>query len=709
MKPSHLHPLIASLSFLACSIAAGQIATNNEWLGGDSSDWNTASNWSLGTVPGTNDNAAILAGTPVVATSASAAADLGQLLVIGNTFDLNHSLGIIGTPFIAGDPNIQPTGGLYLGSPESTDPAILNINDGSALTVTEGNFRIGRGANSATLNLFDGGELTVTGKDLDIGRDNLSASVFNQTGGTLSHSGIAIGDFKVGAFGGTGTYNLSGGTASVRNLRINFAQNLAGDLGKGVFNQTGGVLSSEAGFAIGWANRGDSEYNLSGGVLSVNGPIRMGVATNAVSTPEHTTTNTFTQTGGSVFTSALAIGEKPIHQNHYTISSGTLETSGALTIGAVTAGSAGEMTMSGDAEVTTNNLVLGIVDDATGILNLNGGILNVDQILSGQTNTLPQILNLNGGVIKARMNTGNLIHGGFALVPVLHENGITIDSNGFNVSVGTITGSGPITKVAEGTLAFRLPSTFIGDLAINEGTVNITAAGGLTFKPEASGVTNTVTGNGTGTCNFVGDMTIDLTDTATSGAWTLIDAENLTLATYAAGFEVLGWTDQGDQTWTITENGTDYVFDEATGQLTAGAGANPYDSWAILNGLTTANNGETQDPDQDGIPNILEFATGNHPLTTDASLFSSISLTSTCYDIEFNRSDESEALTDLVLQYGSDLVGWTDIPVGAETSADVTVAENGAAPDTISISLDRTLAVDGKLFIRLRVPSDLPE
>ncbi|MDB4457970.1 hypothetical protein N9133_01195 [Akkermansiaceae bacterium] len=699
MTPSQLKPLVVSLSFLACSIAAGQIATNNEWVGGTSSDWNTASNWSLETVPGANDNAGIPAGTPVVTTSATA--DLSQLLVIGNTLGLNHSLGIIGTPFIAGAPNIQPTGGFYLGSGGSTDPAILNINAGGSLTVTDGNFRIGRAGNSATLNLFDGGELTVTGKDLDIGRDNLSASVLNQTGGTLNHSGINIGDFKVGAFGGTGTYNLSGGTASVRNLRINFAQNLAGDIGKGVLNQTDGVLSSEAGFAIGWANRGDSEYNLSGGVLSVNGGLRMGVGTNAESTVDHTTTNTFTQTGGSVFCNALTIGEKPIHQNSYSISSGTLETNAALTIGAVTAGATGEMTISGDAEVTTNNLVLGIVDDAIGVLNLNGGVLNVNQILSGQTNTLPQILNLNGGTIKAKQNTGNLIHGGFALVPVLHENGITIDSNGFNVSVGTITGSGPITKVGEGTLSLRLPSTFIGDLAINEGTVNITAAGGLTFKPEASGVTNTVTGNGTGTFNFVGDMTIDLTDTATSGAWTLIDAGNLTLATYAAGFEVVGWTDQGDQTWAITENGTDYVFDEATGQLTAGAGANSYDSWAVLNGLTAANNGETQDPDQDGIPNILEFATGNNPLTTDSSIFSSVTLTNSSYDLEFTRSDESEAGTGLVLQYGSDLVGWTDIPVGAETSTDVTVAENDASPDTILISLDRSLALDGKLFVRL--------
>jgi hypothetical protein len=705
MKQTTFRPLSFSLSLLACSIAAGQNATTNEWIGGTSDDWNTASNWDLSVAPITADNVGISVGAPAVATSAPAASDLTQLLIVGNTLDLNHSLGIIGTPFIAGAPNIQPTGGFYLGTGGSADQAILNINSGGALTVTDGNFRIGRANSLATLNLFDGGELTVTGKDVNIGRDNFSASTLNQNGGNLNHSGINIGDFKVGAFGGTGTYNLSGGTASVRNLRINFAQNLTGDIGKGVLNQTGGVLSSEGVFAIGWANRGDSEYNLSGGMLSVNGGLRMGVGTNAESTVDHTTTNTFTQTGGSVFCKALTIGEKPIHQNSYSISSGTLETNGALTIGAVTAGATGEMTISGDAEVTTNNLVLGIADDAIGVLNLNGGVLNVNQILSGQTNTIPQILNLNGGTIKARQDTGNLIHGGFALVPVLRENGITIDSNTFGVSVGTITGSGPITKVGEGTLSFRLPSTFVGDVIINEGAVNIPLPGGLYFKPEASGVSNMVTGNGTGTFNFIGKMTIDLADADNNGTWTLIDFANLALATYTPVFEVVGWNDQGDDTWAIASNGTNYVFSEATGQLTAGTGAGPYDSWAGINGLTSENNGETQDPDRDGIPNILEFATGKNPLALDSGIFSTVTLTDTSYDLTFNRSDDSETVTGLILQYGSDFIGWTDITIGAETSAEVTIEENDRALDTVTISLDRSLAVEGKLFVRLSQPT----
>lgn len=700
MKKKHLITRSFLLSILISPFAMAQNATSNEWTGTDSDDWNTPLNWSLNTIPGAGDNAGISLGTPAVSTSAPGPSELTQLLIDGNTLDLNHSLGLVGTPFMAGAPATQATGGVYLGNGGSVNAATLNVNDGGTLTILDGIFRIGRPNNSANLNLSEGGEIVITTREFDIGRDNLAMGVFTQTGGDFSHNGS--GDFKVGAFGGTGTYNLSGGTATVQNLRIAFAQNIMGDLGKGTLNQSGGTLNAVGGFNIGWANRGDSEYNMSGGLLNVDGPIRMGVQTNAESTPEHTTTNTFTQTGGSIFTTRLDVGEKPVHKNSYTISSGTLETSGALRIGTLTPGASGEVTISGDAEVTTRNLVLGIVDDTVGILNLNGGILNVDQILAGQTNTVAQVLNLNGGTIKARINTGNLMHGGFALTPILHENGITIDTNGFATSVGSISGAGPITKAGDGNLSFRLPSTFVGDIIINEGDVSVAIPGGLNFKPEASGISNKVTGNGSGSFSFAGKMTIDLTDSAAEGTWVLIDSANLASNTFGTEFEITGWADQGDDTWTLTSGGADYTFDEATGQLSAGEGASPFSLWAGANGLTAENNGENDDPDSDGLANILEFALATSPLAHNGEAFTTNTLSSTELNLSFLRNDDSESSLSLVVEYGSDLQGWTAIPVGDASSAKITVEENDGDSDTISLTIDRNLATDGKLFVRIK-------
>lgn len=702
MKQINLAHLSFTLSLLVSPLALAQNATTNEWTGTDSGDWNTATNWSRGLLPSTGDNVGISADSPAISTSAPAASDLTQLLLVSNTFDLNHTLGMAGTLFIAGAPATQPTGGLYLGAQGNTDTSILNINDGGVLILTDGNFRIGRSNNSATLNLAEGGEIVTTSRGIDIGRDNLSDSTLNQTGGTITQTENNGSDFKVGAFGGKGTYNMSGGTADIRNLRVHFAQNINASLGEGIVNQSGGVINSGGGIAIGWSNRGDATYNLSGGILTSDLALRMGVGTNGEDTPEHTTTNRFIQTGGSVFVTRADIGERPPHKNSYDISSGTFETVQALRIGALNSGAQGEMTISGDAEVTiNNNLALGPIDNTTGILNLNGGVLNASQILAGATNPIPQILNLNGGTIKALINTGNLIQGGTSLRPILHENGVTIDSNGFAVSVGAITGSGPITKIGENTLSFRLPSTFIGDVIVNEGSVSVTAAGGLTFKPEASGVTNQITGNGSGFFSFIGTMTIDLSDAAAVGSWTLIDTDNLAGNTFGEIFSIADWNDEGDNTWTRTFNGTDFLFEEATGTLTAGAGASAFDLWASNAGLTAENNGLDDDPDLDGTPNILEFVTGHSPLAFDSSIFNSAFLSEDSYDIEFNRSDASEAVTGLVLQYGSDLVGWTDILIGAETSADVTVEEDDTSLDTISISLDHPLAVEGKLFVRL--------
>jgi hypothetical protein len=74
----------------------------------------------------------------------------------------------------------------------------------------------------------------------------------------------------------------------------------------------------------------------------------------------------------------------------------------------------------------------------------------------------------------------------------------------------------------------------------------------------------------------------------------------------------------------------------------------------------------------------------------------------------FTRNDDSESSNTLVVQYGSDFTGWTDVPVGAASTGPdangvlVSVTENGAAPDTIVVTIPRSNAVAGKLFARVR-------
>ena len=78
--------------------------------------------------------------------------------------------------------------------------------------------------------------------------------------------------------------------------------------------------------------------------------------------------------------------------------------------------------------------------------------------------------------------------------------------------------------------------------------------------------------------------------------------------------------------------------------------------------------------------------------------------------VSFKRNDDAEAYTATeVIQLGSNLTAWPDIILGATSSgpdADgvlVQIAENETSPDTITVSIPRTLAVAGNLFARLKV------
>ena len=59
-----------------------------------------------------------------------------------------------------------------------------------------------------------------------------------------------------------------------------------------------------------------------------------------------------------------------------------------------------------------------------------------------------------------------------------------------------------------------------------------------------------------------------------------------------------------------------------------------------------------------------------------------------------------------IFQYGSDLVGWTDIalttsgPVGAAT---VVITEGDAVTDVVSVTLPKTVAPSGRLFGRIKI------
>lgn len=239
---------------------------------------------------------------------------------------------------------------------------------------------------------------------------------------------------------------------------------------------------------------------------------------------------------------------------------------------------------------------------------------------------------------------------------------------------------GSLTKAGVGALAIAA-ANYTGNTTVNAGSLAISTAS------LANAADVTIAATGKLTLNFAGTDTVD----------------ELTIAGVAKSPGTYGATGSG------ATHIDDVHFDSTgTGTLTVTTGpfSSAYDTWAASfgAGFNATNYGATQDPDNDGIENELEFVLGGNPLTSSTSILPTKSLDATNFYFTFNRADESEAEITAKFQYASTLTGWTDVAIGAASALpDVTVTENGTAPDAVTVTIPRTSAVAGKLFGRLNV------
>jgi autotransporter-associated beta strand protein len=354
-------PIVAGT--IALSSAYGQQASTTEWNAdpGTPGNWNDET-WSAG-VPIADSLAGIVNGGTVGVTAATAT--LEQLFLSGGSvLNVNALVGIQGTNGIAAivDPPTPavPGTGLIVGS------GTLNVNAGGDLQVnTGGDFAIGKGG-VATMSLADGGAIS-TDRLVYLGLNSGSSAAFTQTGGTLTHT---VGEFRVGANGGTGSFSLQSGTANVRELKV--SHGIGGSTG--TINQSGGVLNVSGGnqLSLGWDGDGNATYNLTDGTINTTNRIRMGIGS-AVRA------NLFNQTGGSVYVTGGAtasngridIGEVAGSTNTYAISSGSLSTTGRILVGAHTSGT-GILDISGDANVNVFGVFVANNATNTGTVSIAG-------------------------------------------------------------------------------------------------------------------------------------------------------------------------------------------------------------------------------------------------------------------------------------------------------------------------------------------------
>ncbi len=243
---------------------------------------------------------------------------------------------------------------------------------------------------------------------------------FTQTAGSNTIA-TATGFFDVGTYAGAmGTYNLGGTGTLVANTN-----EYVGDIGTGVFNQTGGTNNSNANLFIGYNAAGaGGTYTLSAGSLLESGGSEYVGYSSTGAFVQMGGTNTIRAGssggggGGSLYLGRFGSGTG----NSYTLNAGTLQasvdeeigvnatgvftqTGGANSSGAIdlggNAGSMGTYTLGGGTATIGGTFIVGSAPGGSGVLAVNNtGVLTVGGTLVA-FNTPGSVINLSGGTINA--------------------------------------------------------------------------------------------------------------------------------------------------------------------------------------------------------------------------------------------------------------------------------------------------------------------
>jgi hypothetical protein len=203
---------------------------------------------------------------------------------------------------------------------------------------------------------------------------------------------------------------------------------------------------------------------------------------------------------------------------------------------------------------------------------------------------------------------------------------------------------------------------------------------------------------------------VALTWTAAAGA----SGYNIKRATTSGGpYAVIG-TAAGAASYTdsTASNGTTYYYvvsanntaGESSDSNQAAATPNtPYGAWAAnpAQGLTAGvNAGPVDDPDHDGVSNLLEFVLGGAPMEPSRTILPVLTYAGGSWFYEYDRSDLSQPPATLQeVEYSGDLAGWTAITVPLTTAAPVTITP-GSPSDHVKVAIPNP---GTKGFVRLKV------
>ena len=312
-----------------------------------------------------------------------------------------------------------------------------------------------------------------------MGRAAGESGTLRMTGGSLTTNSDIRAGGNTAAGGGTGTFDLLGGTVFMNGGNLNVGQGSGGAVG--TVNFSGGSLQINAGFVAAVGNRGTGTLNQTGGTLFVrsgttpgNGMIQLG--RNATTT---TGNGTYNLSGGTAAALATRFGQAV----------------------ATPAGSVNTFNLSGTGRLITNTIEV-LNTNALNTFNFTGGTLNVANVNIPLTNAGGR-LNPGGanftdlpsditGLVVAPI--GTLTFGGNNPYTQGPAGNLEIDIDPSGNDLVNVGGTGDASAILAGTLAVNLLNgidpvlgqTFdvlTADTITNTAIVTGLTPGGLAFVP----------------------------------------------------------------------------------------------------------------------------------------------------------------------------------------------------------------------------------
>ncbi len=650
--------------------------------------------------------------------------------VVGGTASSN-----LGAPITVADGTIDlgsggSTGVLnYTGAGETTD-RVVNLNgttgggdirqSGTGLLKFTSDFTaVGVGAKALTLS----GSTAGTGE--------ISGAIVNSTANTgLTKSG-------------SGTWTLSGVNTYGGALRVN----------EGMLNLTGNRTVATGGITVGTTAGGTGTLNISNGTFNT-GTFFVGQGT------VNTVIGVVNQTGGNLTTtgSQLLIGNGSgptpgsASMGTYNLSAGTLNTTDSslgVVIG-VNSGTTATFNLSGTGNLAmTSGSTLQIArsdgsaaSNVTGTFNQTGGTATVGILRLGGAGTSVNAsannagqnatLNLTGGTFSAASfsqlsggdgSVSSIIIGGNAQVTLPAFPTLAVRGAG---ATATVTFDG-------GTLSpVATDAAYLGDidrayLTANGAKINVATGNDITISQNlenAPSQTGTLIKLGTGMLTLTGGTAYTGATTVEDGILSVqsgnfSDTATLTIGKVAGSPAVLNLPNAGtDSVASLVIDGVaqaNGTYDSGnsggaitgSGKILVGAAPASYATYAAaFNSPPLSNTAPGADPDSDGVANVVEYVTGSDPRLSSSANRTSSSFMGGNLVFQFSRVDSSETPDiSLVVETSTDLVDWASQPsftIGANnagSSPGVNIAENGSAPDTVTV----TISGGTKKFARLRV------